>query len=178
MDGFLGNLNKKLPVEEENRLKYVYSCGRGDQPCNDHPLSKVVVIVVLLILCGMLFRKFKNMAGRASASASASGSFGTAVSTGTGVGTGIGSFTGDFLKNQDVPKMIIGLLLLSNLRNLSNSFVNNILFPIIQPIIPIISTNMKIKIGNYSIDIGNFVSDIIVFAINLLAIYFVFFMLN
>ena len=80
----------------------------------------------------------------------------------------------NFASEQDVTKMFIWLLLLSNIKTLSNSLIANIILPLIKPILPLISCNLKIKVGLFDISVGEFVSDILVFGINLYIIYVLF----
>lgn len=80
----------------------------------------------------------------------------------------------DFATNQEVFKMFVTLLLLSNIKTLSNSLIANIILPVVKPILPLLACNLKIKVGLFQMNIGEFISDLIVFGMNLYIIYFLF----
>ena len=79
-----------------------------------------------------------------------------------------------FANEYDIFKMFIGLLLLTNIKTLSNSLIANVILPIIKPILPLLSCNLRIRLGLFSVNIGEFISDLIVFSLNLYIIYFLF----
>lgn len=79
-----------------------------------------------------------------------------------------------FANDYDIFKMFIGLLLLTNIKTLSNSLIANIILPIVKPVLPLLTCNLRIKFGLFSINMGEFISDILVFGINLYIIYFLF----
>ena len=79
-----------------------------------------------------------------------------------------------FATEHEMFKMFIGLLLLTNIKTLSNSLIANIILPLIKPLLPFLSCNLKITIGLFSINIGDFISDIIIFMLNIYIIYMLF----
>jgi hypothetical protein len=79
-----------------------------------------------------------------------------------------------FIKDQQLVKMFFGLILLSNLKNLSTSFINNIVVPILDPILPFLSCKFKLNVGPFNIDFGNFASDLLIFGFNIYFVYFIY----
>jgi len=80
----------------------------------------------------------------------------------------------EFANQQEVFKMFIGLLLLTNIKTLSNSLIANVILPMVKPILPIMSCNLRIKVGQFDIAMGEFVSDLMVFSLNLFIIHVLF----
>lgn len=79
-----------------------------------------------------------------------------------------------FANDYEVFKMFIGLLLLTNIKTLSNSLIANVILPTVKPVLPLLTCNLRLKLGLFTLNIGEFVSDVLVFGINLYIIYFLF----
>lgn len=150
---------KKLNVKDPNLggpskhdacVKEMYSCGHS---CKSASItSNVIGIILTLILVSFLVYRYINKPG------------------GT---VGLDKII-NFANEQEVFKMFIGLLLLTNIKTLSNSLIANIILPIIRPILPLLSCNLRIKVGLFDISVGEFISDLLVFSANLYIIYFLF----
>lgn len=80
-----------------------------------------------------------------------------------------------FMGDRSVIKIIITLYLATNAKNLNQSMIDNIVLPLIKPIMPWISNhNQNLRLGPFNLGLGNFVTDAVVFAINMFFIYGVF----
>lgn len=126
----------------------MYSCGRKTK-CS--PVSDVIGIAVIIAIISYMIYRFVQRPDSIA----------------------LGKLL-EFTRNQDVIKLFISLLLLTNIKTLSNSLITNIVLPVIKPILPFLSCKLKIKIGLFEMNIGEFVSDILVFGINMYFIYFIF----
>ncbi len=145
---FLKTLNEMEELDpSENKLKYAYSCGRNKICSNEqNNVSKMIgVSITIFVVLYSLYR---------------SKSFSPIKLM-------------DFAYDNNITKMFVGLLVLSNLKNLSNSFINNIILPIMDPFIPLLSCHFRFKFGPFDINCGNFASDMLVFGFNIYAIYFI-----
>ena len=151
---YLKTLNDKEPAlggpsKHDSCVKEMYSCGHE---CKDATVtSNVLGMMVSISLVSYLVYRFINKSNV----------------------SGISKLL-DFATEQEIFKMFIGLLLLTNIKTLSNSLIANIILPIIKPILPLLSCNLRIKIGLFAVNIGEFISDLIVFSMNLYIIYFLF----
>ena len=147
---FLKTLNNMEELDpSESKLKYIYSSCRNkicDRDTNTNFSKLMGVSITLFVLLYMIF--------------------------GTSIGTG--SKILNFAKNQQLTKMFIGLIILSNLKNLSNSFINNIILPVLEPLLPFLECSFRLKIGPFDINFGNFASDMLIFVFNIYAIYLIY----
>lgn len=141
--------NKKDIIDKDNCSKLMYSCGRDKSVCKPNIFANILGTTGFIAI--FIFIVYRLL------------------SSGTGSYHII-----DFTKNLEISKMFIGLLLLTNIKNLSNSLIANIILPIIQPILPLLSCSMRLELGLFSIEVGNFVSDVLVFAINMYITYLIF----
>ena len=131
----------------DNIYKKMYSINCTNRPKNEQYFSNYLgLILVVIIFFGIIY--FKKRAKRVS---------NPSVKT--------------FLKNHDIVKLIIGLLLLNHVRELSNSMVHNLIHPLIDPILPFIQCTFSIKYMDSHIEIGNFITDILIFIINIAILY-------
>jgi hypothetical protein len=129
-------------------INEMYSCGHSCKSAS--VASNVVGVVLTLSIIGYLIYRYMNRpkSGR----------------------SGLLAFT----NGQDVFKIFIGLLMLVNIKTLSNSLIANIISPLVKPILPLLSCNLRIKVGLFDIGAGEFMSDLLVFSLNLYVIYFLF----
>jgi len=152
---YLKKLNDKEPnlggpSKHDTCVKEMYSCGHS---CKSATItSNVIGMILTLILVSFLVYRYINKPG------------------GT---VGLDKMI-NFANDQEVFKMFIGLLLLTNIKTLANSLIANIILPIIRPILPLLSCNLRIKVGLFDISVGEFISDLLVFGTNLYIIYFLF----
>jgi large-conductance mechanosensitive channel len=84
----------------------------------------------------------------------------------------------DFTKNHDIIKLLIGLMILNHVRLLSTSLINNLIIPLIEPIIPFLECNFMIKLNNSEIEIGKFMTDVLVFILNIFILYIIYIILH
>ena len=151
---YLKGLNDKEPTlggssKHDTCVKEMYSCGHS---CKDASItSNVLGMIVSITLVSFLVYRFINKPNV----------------------SGLSKIL-TFAADQEIFKMFIGLLLLTNIKTLSNSLIANVILPIIKPVLPLLSCNLRIKIGLFVINIGEFISDLIVFSMNLYIIYFMF----
>ena len=147
MADFMMDINNRLPSDkEENKTKFMYSCARkADHEAS--PIQNAVGLILFGGLCIYVIMKLVNNKRKHKLL--------------------------DFTKNQEISKLLIGLLLLTNVKNLSNSLVNNIILPIVEPALPFLLCGLKISYGNMNIELGKLISDLLVFTINLSIIYFI-----
>lgn len=141
--------NKDPSIGQDSCIKSMYSCGRDSK--NTSQISNVIGIIMVIVISSYLIHRFIQRPGRVS----------------------LGKVL-DFATEQEVFKMFISLLLLTNIKTLSNSLIENIILPIVQPFLPFLSCNLKIKLGLFELGIGDFISDLLVFGINMYIIYFIF----
>ena len=135
----------------DNIYKKMYSITCANRPKNENYFSNYVgLIFIVCIFFGLIIYK-KRTKGT------------TSKKGGINVKT--------FLKNHDIVKLIIGLLLLNHIRELSNSMVHNLIHPLIEPLIPFIQCTFSIKYLDSHIEIGNFITDILIFSINIAILY-------
>jgi len=144
---FMKNMNNKLPElggtsKHDNSIKEMYSCGRDTKKTVIANILGTIAIISLIVFITYKIINYQSPLKLT-----------------------------EFALNQDISKMFITLLLLSNIKTLSNSFVANIILPIMKPILPFLSSSLRIKIGLFSINVGDFISDLIVFTANIYAIY-------
>ena len=149
---YLKSLNSKLNInnnaKHDNSIKEIYSCGRVTESSST---GNFIGIFCIISLIGYIIYQVINKKSIISL-----------------------NHVFDFAVSQDIFKMFISILLLINIKTLSDSFVFHILLPIIKPILPFIVCNLKLKIGLFNINLGEFMSDILVFLANLYAIYIMF----
>lgn len=79
-----------------------------------------------------------------------------------------------FTQNNDITKLLIGLLLLYNIKNLSTSIIDNIIYPILKPFLPYLSCNIDINLGKFNIKLGKFITDLVIFSLNILILYVIY----
>lgn len=151
---YLKKLNDKEPElggrsKHDSSVKEMYSC---EHSCKKATVtSNVIGVVLTLSLISYLIYRIINKPGP----------------------SGFSQLL-NFTNEQEVFRMFIGLLLLSNIKTLSNSMIANITVPIVKPILPLLSCNLRIKVGLFDIGMGEFVSDLLVFGINVGFIYYLF----
>jgi hypothetical protein len=150
----LKKLNDKEPTlggpsKHDTSIKEMYSCTHSCKSAST--ASNLVGMLVTISIISYLIFRFMNKPQSTSLS-------------------NIISFAGD----HEIFKMFIGLLLLTNIKTLSNSLIANVILPIIKPVLPLLTCNLRIKLGLFCINIGEFISDLLVFGINLYIIYFLF----
>lgn len=151
---YLKNLNEKEPnmggsSKHDSAIKDMYSCGHSCKSAS--VASNVIGVVMSLLLISYIVYRYINKSNE-----------GGIIQLST------------FANEQEIFKMFTGLLLLTNIKTLSNSLISNIILPIIKPILPLLSCNLHIKVGLFDISIGEFISDLLVFSLNLYIIYFLF----
>ena len=137
------------PTKHDSCVKEMYSCGHSCKSAS--VASNVVGVGLTLSLLSYLMYRYVNKPS----------------------GSGLNRLL-EFTNEQEVFKMFIGLLLLSNIKTLSNSLIANIILPLVKPILPLLSCNLRIKVGLFNISIGEIISDLLVFSMNLYMIYFLF----
>jgi hypothetical protein len=147
---YIKDIQKKDPdVAKDSPIQEVYSCG--------HKAEKVTVtsnviglLVIVTVICFLIYRFCYRS---------------KAINLNEVL---------VFADKQDVIRLFIGLLLLVNIKTLSNSLIRNVILPVVKPILPLLSCNLRFRVGMFDLEIGNFVSDLLVFVINLYIIYFLF----
>lgn len=151
MADFLNKLDQKASaIQDENKTKLMYSCARKTGE-NRSILSNIVGVLIIITGCIYIIFKITN-------------------------GNSIRLV--DFTKNHEIGKLLVGLMLLSNVKNLSNSLTSNVILPLVEPVLPFLLCKLNITVGPVKLEFGDFVSDLIVFTINLFIIYFVFVILS
>ncbi len=150
---YLKSLHNKEPAiggasNHDTCIKEMYSCGR---PRGSTLLSNLVGFITIIMVVSFMIYRFMNKPGELNLSKLIV-----------------------FATEHDVFKMFIGLLLLTNIKTLSNSLIANIILPLIKPILPFLSCNLKITVGLFSLNIGDFISDVIIFILNIYIIYMLF----
>lgn len=151
---YLKKLNDKEPTlggksKHDSCVKEMYSCGHECKEAST--ASNVVGMALSVSLISYMVYRFMNKP----------------------VASGLDQML-TFANEYEVFKMFIGLLLLTNIKTLSNSLIANIILPVIKPVLPLLTCNLRLKLGLFSLNIGEFVSDVLVFGINLYIIYFLF----
>lgn len=151
---YLKKLNDREPnlggsCKHDTSVKEMYSCGHSCKSAS--VASNVAGVVVTLSLVGYIVYRYMNKSG-------ISGLNKVIV----------------FANEQEVFKMFISLLLLTNIKTLSNSMIANIILPVVKPVLPLLSCDLRIKVGLFDIGVGEFISDLLVFGINLYITYFLF----
>jgi len=156
MAEFIKKINEQMPPEQdENKTKLMYSCARKVK--GDHnPLQDLAGLLIFGAICMFVVYRL-----------------GTRTPKNSSAKSGLLDFT----KNHEIGKLLIGLMLLTNVKNLSTSLVNNIILPIIEPILPFLLCGLRIKYGDKYIQLGEVISDLLVFTINLVIIYFLYLMI-
>lgn len=155
MADFLNKLDQKassLPSGDENKTKLMYSCARRTNHRVGGTFQDFVGLLVVGAICGYVVYKFVTSNNRIKLV--------------------------DFTANHEIGKLLIGLMLLSNVKNMSNSLINNIILPIVEPLLPFLLCQLNIYYGPFKIEFGEFISDMMVFTINLAIIYVVFVVLS
>lgn len=151
---FLTTLDQKSPAPsvEENKTKLMYSCARRTNHRVGGTFQDLIGLLLVGAICFYVIFKFAT----------------------SGVRVGLSGFT----KDHEIAKLLIGLMLLNNVRNLSNSLVNNLILPLVEPMLPFLLCKLNIYYGPFQLEFGEFISDLIVFTINLFIIYVVFVVLS
>ena len=149
---FLKTLNQMDELDpSENKLKYAYSCSR-EKVCNlrnSSCINQALGLSMAIATIIYLFYRLIRINGKS------------------------GFKLASFAQDQNVTKMFVGLLILSNLKNLSNSLINNIIIPLLDPFMPFLVCHLRLKVGPFDINFGNFASDIMIFGFNIVAIYII-----
>lgn len=146
---YMKTLNNKDPnIGKDSGIDQMYSCGRNTESSQ---VSNALGMVAIILIISFLIYRFVQRPEKVA----------------------IGKVL-DFATDQEVFKMFISLLLLTNIKTLSNSLISNIILPMVRPILPFLSCNLRVKVGLFEMNIGEFVSDILVFGINIYLIFFVF----
>ena len=140
--------NKDSTIGNGSGIDQMYSCGRKTK---GSAVSDIVGMIVIVVIFGYLIYRFLQRPESIAVNKVL-----------------------EFTKSQEVLKMFISLLLLTNVKTLSNSMISNIILPLIKPVLPFLSCRLKIKVGLFEVNIGEFVSDILVFGLNMYFIYFIF----
>lgn len=79
----------------------------------------------------------------------------------------------NFLETKNIIAMIIGMMVADNARDFVKSLTNNLILPLLAPILPFLERDYPVQIGPFIFDIGSLVSDLIMLLINLYIIYIV-----
>jgi len=135
--------------KHDSCVKEMYSCGHSCKSATT--ASNVTGVILTLVLISYVIYRYMNKPGE----------------------SGVNKII-SFANDQEIVKMFIGLLLLTNIKTLSNSLIANIILPIVKPVLPLLTCNLRIKVGLFDIRVGEFISDILVFSMNLYIIYFFF----
>jgi hypothetical protein len=145
----INNLANKAGInnnaKHDNSIKEIYSCGRKTEI---HGTANFIGILAIIALISFSIYKISTKKA--------------VISVG---------HVFDFAASNEIFKMFISILLLTNIKTLSDSFVYHIILPVIKPILPFLACNLKLKLGLFTISLGEFISDVLVFLINLYAIY-------
>jgi hypothetical protein len=157
MSKFLNKLDdnvSSLPSTEENKTNLMYSCARRKNNRIGGTFQDLTGLIIIGAICVYIVYKFTNTSGYSK----------------------LKLF--DFAKNHEINKLLIGMMLLGNVKNVSNSLINNIILPIVEPLLPFLLCKLNIYYGPFKVEFGEFISDIIVFTINLIIIYGIFLVLS
>jgi len=76
-----------------------------------------------------------------------------------------------FLDGKNIISVIIGMMVAENARDFVKSLTNNLILPILKPIMPFLQTDYPVQIGPFVFDFGTLISDLMMFLINLYIIY-------
>ena len=79
----------------------------------------------------------------------------------------------NFLRDKNIRNTLISLLIAANTNNLSKSLVQNIIMPILDPIIPFFAIDYSIQYREWDIPVGRLFTDFLVFLINLYIVYLI-----
>jgi hypothetical protein len=146
---YLKNIQSKDPnLLKDSPISKMYTCTRDTK--NVSAVSNLIGLVVIITILGYMIYLYINK---------------PPVSI-----TGL-SF---FATEQDIVKIFASMLILVNIKTLSNSMIENIILPVVGPLLPLITCNLKLKIGLFEMFIGEFISDLLVFSVNIFVIYFLF----
>ena len=155
------DLNNKVILDEktdrpiENKTKELYY--GGTKECNINQKNQNVFIIILVILLTIyLIYKISIIKGKKVLNI---------------------KFM-DFTKNHDIIKLLFGLMILNHVRLLSTSLINNMIIPLIEPIIPFLECNFSIKLNDNNIEIGKFLTDVLVFILNIFILYIIYIILH
>lgn len=151
---FLKKLHEKEPelggkAKHDSCVKEMYSCSRSNTKAS--LASNVLGLIISIVLVSLAVYRFWSKQDA----------------------VGVDKLMA-FASNQEIYKMFIGLLLLTNIKTLSNSLIAHIILPMVKPILPLLACNLRFKVGLFSMNIGEFISDVLVFGLNLYIIYFLF----
>lgn len=106
---YMNKLNQRLPDQSEelqNKTKLMYSCGGRPKPTESfHGFKNLIGLAILATVCILIIFKIVSSSNKVQIA--------------------------DFARNQEISKLLIGLMLLHNVKSLSNSFVNNLVLPIV-----------------------------------------------
>lgn len=141
------NVEDYVNITNTSSLDKLYSCGNGKL----QPVSNALGLLVLVVIFSYIVFRLIQQPNILSI-------------------TKMLSFTAD----QNILKMFVSLMLFSNIRTLSNSLINNVILPVIRPLLPILICNLKVKIGLFEINVGEFISDLLVFLINVYLVFVVY----
>lgn len=144
---YMKNLNNK--DANVDYIKEMYTCGRDTS--NVSQITNTIGLILIVVVVFFVVYRFTNRPN---------------IMT-------IDKFI-SFTDNQEIFKLFVSLLILANIKILTNSVVANIILPLIKPILPLLTCNLNFKVGLFEMYIGNFLSDLIVFLANLYVIYFMF----
>lgn len=147
---YLKSLHNKEPIlnSQDTSIKEMYSCGRAR---GGSILSNLIGFITIIAVTIFVIYRFINKPEILNLSKLIV-----------------------FTTENEIFKMFIGLLLLTNIKTLSNSLITNIVLPLVKPILPFLSCNLKITVGLFSLNIGDFISDVIVFILNIYIVYLLF----
>lgn len=80
-----------------------------------------------------------------------------------------------FIGDKSVIKILTTLYLATNAKNLNQSLIDNLVLPVLKPIMPWISNHdQNIEFGPFKLKVGNFLTDMVVFTFNVFFIYLLF----
>lgn len=142
--GGLKDLNNKLN-NFGDEIKVMYTCGRESSGKCSSGMDRLKGILFLLLLIVLFYNIFYKLS--------------------------LGGVLKGFIIDRDILKMFIGLLILGHLKNFTKSLIQNIILPLLYPILPYIECNINICLGPFNIKVGNFITDMVIFILNLLWIY-------
>lgn len=146
-------INNKLSGNDENKAKMMYYGGSRQCSTKENNHNIIGIILFICLISYIIYRLLNNK----------------------------NKFNFKFLsftKNHDIIKLLIGLLLLNHVRLLSSSLINNLVLPLIEPIIPFLECNFTIKYYNTYLEIGKFMTDILVFLLNIFILYVIYIILH
>jgi len=131
----------------------MYSCGgRPKTSQSSHGFKNLIGLAILGVVCVLIILKIISSSNKVQIA--------------------------DFARNQEIGKLLIGLMLLHNVKSLSNSFVNNLVLPLVQPVLPFLQYELKLSILGSTMELGDFITDLLVFTLNLLFVYLIYITIN